>query len=170
MSDGGGRDAASRTVAFLTGTRADFGKVQPLERAIAASGFETAYFVTGMHMLRKYGDTRLEVRRQALGSVYEFVNQSPGDEHDIVLQKTMQGFADWVAEYPVDLVVVHGDRVEALAVALVCAMRYLPCAHVEGSTSSTGIATRSCVGTTLSVQMLPPADCRRWARIRPTRS
>jgi UDP-N-acetylglucosamine 2-epimerase (hydrolysing) len=124
-----------RRIVFVTGTRADFGKMQPLAAAAAAVGFEIAYFVTGMHMLRQYGDTRLEVRAQVESmnaDVYEFVNQSPGDSHDAVLTKTLQGFADWVTEYPADLVVIHGDRIEALAVALVCAINYLPCAHVEG--------------------------------------
>ena len=124
--------STARTLAFVTGTRADFGKMQPLAEAAAARGFVIRYFVTGMHMLRRYGDTRLEVRHQAVGDVHEFVNQSPGDGHDQILGKTMQGFGDWITEYPADLVVIHGDRVEALAVALVCAMRYLPCAHVEG--------------------------------------
>ncbi|MEM9513431.1 MAG: UDP-N-acetylglucosamine 2-epimerase [Actinomycetota bacterium] len=121
-----------RRLAFVTGTRADFGKMQPLAEAAARAGFDVAYFVTGMHMLRQYGDTRVEVRAQAAGDIYEFVNQSPGDEHDVVLAKTMQGFGDWIEEYPADLVVIHGDRVEALAIALTCAMRYIPCAHVEG--------------------------------------
>lgn len=122
----------SRRIAFVTGTRADFGKIQPLASSAAALGFDTAFFVTGMHMLRRYGDTRREVRHQAAGDVYEFVNQSPGDGQDAILAKTMAGFADWIIEHPADLVVIHGDRVEALAVALVCAMRYVPCAHVEG--------------------------------------
>lgn len=121
-----------RRIVFITGTRADFGKLEPLARTAAEAGFETAWFVTGMHMLQRYGDTRLEVRRQSLGDIYEFVNQSPGDAHDVVLAKTMRGFADWITEQPADLVVIHGDRVEALAVALVCATRYIPSAHIEG--------------------------------------
>lgn len=121
-----------KRIVFVTGTRADFGKLQPLEAAASFAGFEVEYFVTGMHMMRLYGDTRIEVRQQAHGGVFEFLNQSPGDPHQVVLSKTMQGFSDWFAENPADLVVIHGDRVEALAVALVCAMKYVPCAHVEG--------------------------------------
>ena len=123
---------APRRILFVTGTRADFGKLLPLAHAAGAAGCETTFFVTGMHMMHRYGATRVEVRQQARGDIYEFINQSPGDGHDVVLSKTMQGFTDWVAENPVDLVVVHGDRVEALAVALVCAMRYIRCAHIEG--------------------------------------
>lgn len=125
-------DRRRRSIVFVTGTRADFGKMQPLADMAASRGFEIKYFVTGMHMLRRYGDTRLEVRHHAVGDVHEFVNQSPGDSHDQILVKTIQGFGDWITEYPVDLVVIHGDRVEALAVALLCATRYIPCAHVEG--------------------------------------
>lgn len=122
----------SRSIAFVTGTRADWGKLLPLANAATEQGFRTTCFVTGMHMLRRYGDTRREVRREAPGDVHEFVNQSPGDGHDAILVKTIRGFGDWLAEYPADLVVLHGDRIEALAVALVCAMRYVPCAHIEG--------------------------------------
>lgn len=122
----------SRRIVFVSGTRADFGKIEPLARSAAARGFEIAWFVTGMHMMQRYGDTRLEVRRHAPGDIYEFVNQSPGDAHDVVLAKTMHGFADWITEQPADLVIIHGDRVEALAVALVCATRYIACAHIEG--------------------------------------
>lgn len=122
----------TKCIAFITGTRADFGKIQPLAIASASAGFRVVYFVTGMHMLRRYGDTRLEVRAEAVGDVYEFINQTPSDNHDTVLAKTMSGFADWVNEHPPALVIIHGDRVEALSVALVCAMRYIPCAHIEG--------------------------------------
>lgn len=129
MSSQGG---TGNRIVFVTGTRADFGKIQPLAASAAEAGFTVAYFVTGMHMLRRYGDTRLEVESQAVGEVFEFVNQKPGDSHDAILAKTMAGFSDWITEYPADLVVIHGDRVEALAVALVCAMQYIACAHVEG--------------------------------------
>ena len=121
-----------KTVTFVTGTRADWGKLLPLARAASANGFRTTFFVTGMHMLKRYGETRFEVRREATGDIYEFVNQSPGDMHDTVLVKTMRSFSDWLYEYNSDLIVVHGDRVEALAVSLVCAMKYIPCAHIEG--------------------------------------
>lgn len=121
-----------RRIVFVTGTRADFGKILPLATSAAERGFEVAFFVTGMHMLQRYGDTRREVRQRAVGDIYEYVNQSPSDPHDVILSKTMMGFSDWITEYPADLVVIHGDRVEALAVALLCATRYIPCAHIEG--------------------------------------
>ena len=117
---------------FVTGTRADFGKIKPLAMAAQAAGHEVGFFVTGMHMLDFYGLTKVEVHRTPGVAVHEFLNQRPGDPQDVILAKTVSGFSDFVTEHRPDLVVVHGDRVEALACALVCAINYVRCAHIEG--------------------------------------
>lgn len=121
-----------RSVLFVTGTRADFGKLEPLAIATRDAGFEVSFFTTGMHMLERYGLTKLEVHRTTGVQVHEFLNQRPGDPQDMVLAKTVIGFSDFVKEHAPDLVVIHGDRVEALACALVCATNYIRCAHIEG--------------------------------------
>jgi UDP-N-acetylglucosamine 2-epimerase (hydrolysing) len=121
-----------RSVLFVTGTRADFGKLEPLAIASRDAGFDVSFFTTGMHMLERYGLTKLEVHRTPGVQVHEFLNQRPGDPQDRVLAKTVIGFSDFVKEYTPDLVVIHGDRVEALACALVCATNYIRCAHIEG--------------------------------------
>ena len=121
-----------RSVLFVTGTRADFGKLEPLAIASRDAGFDVSFFTTGMHMLARYGLTKLEVQRTSGVQVHEFLNQRPGDPQDMVLAKTVIGFSDFVKEFAPDLVVIHGDRVEALACALVCATNYIRCAHIEG--------------------------------------
>ena len=122
----------SKSLLFVTGTRADFGKLEPLALAARDAGHQVAFFVTGMHMLDRYGLTKIEVHRTEGVTVYEFLNQRSGDPQDMVLAKTVLGFSDFLAEHRPDLVVVHGDRVEALACALVCATNYIRCAHIEG--------------------------------------
>lgn len=122
----------TRHLLFLTGTRADFGKLEPLAAAARDAGHRVTFFVTGMHMMDRYGLTKLEVQRMPGVAVYDFVNQRPGDPQDIVLAKTVMGFSDYVAEHRPDLIVIHGDRVEALAGALVSATNYIRSAHVEG--------------------------------------
>lgn len=117
---------------FVTGTRADYGKLEPLARAAQQAGFQIAFFITGMHMMKRYGETRLEVRRFAGAEFFEFVNQRESDAQDFILSKTILGFSDFVHEHRPDLVIIHGDRVEALAASLVCAMRYILSAHIEG--------------------------------------
>lgn len=121
-----------KRILFLTGTRADFGKIEPVARACQTAGFEISFFITGMHMLGAYGMTKIEVRRFADAGFHEFVNQKAGDPHDLVLSKTILGLSDWLRENPQDLVVIHGDRIEALAGALVCATNAIRSAHIEG--------------------------------------
>lgn len=122
----------SKRILFLTGTRADFGKIEPLALAARGAGHTINFFVTGMHMLEKYGATKHEVHRLEGVEVHEFINQRIGDPQDLILSKTILGFSDWVYEHKPDLVVVHGDRIEALAASLVCATNYIRCAHIEG--------------------------------------
>ncbi len=122
----------SRSLLFVTGTRADFGKLEPLAIAARDAGFAVSFFVTGMHMLDRYGLTKNEVHRLAGVAASDFLNQRIGDPQDMVLAKTVIGFSDFVAEHRPDLVVVHGDRVEALACALVAATNYIRSAHIEG--------------------------------------
>lgn len=122
----------TRRILFLTGTRADFGKLEPLAAAARDAGHKVTFFVTGMHMMERYGLTKMEVHRMPGVRVHEFLNQRPGDGQDIVLAKTIVGFSDYVTENCPDLVIVHGDRIEALAGALVAATNYIPSAHIEG--------------------------------------
>jgi UDP-N-acetylglucosamine 2-epimerase (hydrolysing) len=122
----------TRSLLFVTGTRADFGKLEPLAAAARDAGFAVSFFVTGMHMLDRYGRTKLEVARFPGAETFEFLNQRIGDPQDVILAKTVLGFSDFIAEHRPDLAVVHGDRIEALACALVCATNYVRSAHVEG--------------------------------------
>lgn len=124
--------SSKKNLLFVTGTRADYGKLEPLALAAQKAGHNVVFFVTGMHMMEKYGLTKTEVHRESRFTVFEFINQRDGDPQDIVLAKTVSGFSDLMQEERPDLVIVHGDRVEAVACAFVCATNYVPCAHVEG--------------------------------------
>jgi UDP-N-acetylglucosamine 2-epimerase (hydrolysing) len=122
----------TRHLLFLTGTRADFGKLEPLAVAARDAGHRVTFFVTGMHMMDRYGQTRNEVRRVPGVAVEEFVNQAEGDPQDLVLARTVTGFSAYARQVKPDLIVLHGDRIEALAGALVAATNYVRSAHVEG--------------------------------------
>jgi UDP-N-acetylglucosamine 2-epimerase (hydrolysing) len=121
----------NKRILFLTGTRADYGKLKPLISTLAGS-FEVHIFVTGMHMLKVFGSTFLEVKKDGFKNVFLFVNQRTDDHLDQVLAKTISGFSDYIRETPPDMIIVHGDRVEALAGSIVGAMNNILVAHVEG--------------------------------------
>lgn len=122
-----------KVIVFLTGTRADFGKLKPLILEIAKNNkYVIKIFITGMHTLSKYGSTYKEIEILNVGCIYKFINQSDGDGMDHVLAKTIMGFADYCREVKPDLVVIHGDRVEALAGAAVASLNNILVAHIEG--------------------------------------
>lgn len=121
-----------KSLLFVSGTRADFGKLEPLAVAARDTGFEVSFFVTGMHMLEQYGLTKNEVRNIKGIQVHEFLNQRVTDPQDVILSKTVGGFSDFCREHRPDLVIIHGDRIEALACAIVCATNYIRSAHIEG--------------------------------------
>lgn len=153
----------SRSILFVTGTRADFGKLEPLALAARDAGFAVSFFVTGMHMMARYGLTKVEVHRLSGIAVHEFLNQRAGDPQDMVLAKTVIGFSDFTREHRPDLVVIHGDRVEALACALVCATNYIRCAHIEGGEVSGTIDEiyRHCNSKLASNHFVSSADAAR---------
>lgn len=123
----------NKKILFLTGTRADFGKLKSLIVKIEDSKFLDAHlFVTGMHMLKKYGLTAHEVEKCRFSSIYKYINQNSNDTMDIVLAKTIHGLSDFVKELSPDLIVIHGDRVEAMAGAIVGSLNNILVAHVEG--------------------------------------
>lgn len=124
---------APKKVVFLTGTRADFGKLKPLMLALKSNpAFEMHVFITGMHMLAKYGYTCEEVERTGFTNIYKYINQNSNDGMDNILAKTIAGLSDYVREIQPDLIVVHGDRVEALAGATVGALNNILTGHIEG--------------------------------------
>ncbi|EPX6929509.1 UDP-N-acetylglucosamine 2-epimerase [Vibrio alginolyticus] len=122
-----------KKILFLTGTRADFGKLKSLIRKVDQhSDFEAHIFITGMHMITKYGMTAREVEKAGFKSLYKYINQNGYDSMDVVLSKTIQGLSDYVKEIQPDMIVVHGDRVEAMAGAIVGALNNILVAHIEG--------------------------------------
>lgn len=154
--------STGKRLLFVTGTRADYGKLEPLALAAQSAGHSVTFFVTGMHMLDKYGLTKTEIHHQSRFSVVEFINQRDGDPQDIILSKTVIGFSDFLQEQRPDLVIIHGDRVEALACSLVCATNYIRCAHVEGGEVSGTIDEqfRHCNTKLSTVHLVSSEDAR----------
>lgn len=127
----------NKKILFLTGTRADFGKLKPLMKVVEGSAsFECAIFVTGMHTLSRYGYTVDEVKKAGFKNIYMFMNQIHGEPMDLILANTIGGLSRYVQEYDPDMIVVHGDRVEALAGAIVGAFSNILVSHIEGGEMS----------------------------------
>lgn len=123
----------NKRIAFLTGTRADFGKLRPLMDKIENSEkFDCYIFVTGMHTLSKYGDTYEEVQKRGYKNIFIFMNQTHTTDQDTILANTITGFGNFVKEISPDMIVIHGDRVETLAGAIVGSFNNILVSHIEG--------------------------------------
>tara|TARA_B100000945_G_scaffold291970_1_gene266880 strand:- start:9691 stop:10818 length:1128 start_codon:yes stop_codon:yes gene_type:complete len=126
----------NKRILFITGTRADFGKLKPLMKCVEDSkSFTCNIFVTGMHLLKRYGETHDEIRKSGFDNLYLYINQivnTENDQMDIILGKTIDGLGHYLREFETDLIIVHGDRVEALAGAVVGALNNTPVCHIEG--------------------------------------
>lgn len=133
------KQTTRKKILFVSGTRADFGKIKPLIQQVKDSDdFEYQIFATGMHMLSVYGMTVLEIKKAGFDNIYSFINQDSAitSQMDLVLATTVQGLAYYVREYNPDLLVVHGDRVESLAGAIVGSLNNILVAHIEGGERS----------------------------------
>ena len=123
----------NKKILFLTGTRADFGKIKSLITVLDAhQDFEVFVFVTGMHLQKEYGYTLIEIERCQFKNVLTFENHTHETTMDLTLAKTIEGLSSYFKEVHPDLIVVHGDRVETLAGAIVGSLNNTLVAHIEG--------------------------------------
>jgi UDP-N-acetylglucosamine 2-epimerase (hydrolysing) len=122
-----------RKIVFLSGTRADFGKLKSLIEIVRKSKlFDVHIFATGMHLDVKYGYTVHEIEKCGFDNIFKFINHDSEGFMDITLSRTIEGFANYIRTINPDLIIVHGDRIEALAGATVGALNNILVAHIEG--------------------------------------
>ena len=132
--------SVSKRVVFLTGTRADFGKMKSLILILqGADDYDVHVFATGMHMNSNYGKTVDEIVKSGIFNIYQYINHDTVGAMDRTLAKTIDGFSHYIAEIKPDLIVVHGDRSEALAGAIVGSLNNVLVAHIEGGEVSGAI-------------------------------
>lgn len=122
-----------KKIVFLTGTRADFGKLKSLIKITQNSDlFDVHIFATGMHLNKKYGKTIIEIQKSGFKNIFPYINHDDIEHMDRTLAKTIDGFSHYVNDLEPDLIIVHGDRVEALAGAIVGSLNNILVAHIEG--------------------------------------
>lgn len=122
-----------KKIVFLSGTRADFGKIKSLILGFQKNNrFKVSVFVTGMHLLKRYGSTIHEIRKSGIKNIFKFNNQKINERMNSILSNTIRGFDKFIQKEKPDLIVVHGDRLEALAGATAGMFNNILVAHIEG--------------------------------------
>ena len=79
-----------KKIVFLSGTRADFGKIKSLILGFQKNNrFKVSVFVTGMHLLKRYGSTIHEIRKSGIKNIFKFNNQKINERMNSILSNTM---------------------------------------------------------------------------------
>ena len=64
-----------KKISFLTGTRADFGKIYPIIHFLSKNKFNIELIVTGMHLLKIYGYTINEIYKKLSNiNLFKYLN------------------------------------------------------------------------------------------------
>ena len=94
--------------------------------------FNLSIFVTGMHMLKEFGNTYYEIIKDGFENIT--LDHSYQYTHNMTfsLAHVMLSFSKFVEEEKPDMIVVHGDRLDALAGAIVGCFNNILVAHIEG--------------------------------------
>tara|TARA_A100001015_G_scaffold296643_1_gene377185 strand:- start:355 stop:1017 length:663 start_codon:yes stop_codon:yes gene_type:complete len=125
---------AKKNILFVTATRAEFGKIKNMIAMLNKNKkYNITIIVTGMHMMSKYGSTYLEVKNFfPKNKIIYFKNQTENQTQDIALSTTIKKISPVLKKISPDLIIIHGDRVEALAVAISGSFNNYLIAHLEG--------------------------------------
>lgn len=131
-----------RRVAVVTGSRADYGLLYWLIHDLHhAPDFELQLVVSGMHLMPRFGHTLDAIKRDGFpiaATVDLAVESDTPHAMARAIGTGTAGFADAFAKLAPDLVVILGDRFEALAAATAAFAERLPIAHVHGGEVTEG--------------------------------
>lgn len=132
----------TRKICIFTGARSDFGLLQPLIRAVMQDeALELQLVVTGAHLSGDFGSSVGEIERAGLPIAKRIEILGGGDTALDVAKaagRGMIGFSDAFGELQPDIVVVLGDRYEALAAVFSSVILGIPVAHLHGGEITEG--------------------------------
>lgn len=97
-----------------------------------AEEFEAHIYVSGMHLLETLGNTYREVLKDGYRNVHVAYGLAGTRKASYDLGDVICNLTGYVSKIRPDLIVVHGDRIDALAGAAVGALNNIRVAHIEG--------------------------------------
>ena len=122
-----------KKILFITGTRADYGKMKTLMKALDQDDqFSVFVFVCGMHLSEIFGSTYKEVLKDGYENTYIAYSLFQTSSGSINFGNTIMCLSGYVDNIKPDMILVHGDRMEALAGAVVGALHNILVGHIEG--------------------------------------
>lgn len=131
-----------RKIAIATSTRADWGLLSPIAKALAArDDCEVTVIATNMHLDPRYGMTVSEIEADGFTDIRRVAMDAESDSplHTAEASaRCLAGFAREFSELKPDLCVILGDRYEMLTVATAATIMRIPIVHIAGGEISEG--------------------------------
>ena len=124
-----------RKIAYVTGTRADFGLMTRILKAISQSKkLSLQVYATGVHLMKEFGMTVDQVKREFIGTK-EIPSIFESDSRHGMAKFTgdfLGKLIDVFSKDRPDFVLTLGDRSEMLCTAMACLYLNIPMGHVHG--------------------------------------
>jgi GDP/UDP-N,N'-diacetylbacillosamine 2-epimerase (hydrolysing) len=125
-----------KKIAVVTGTRAEYGILYPVLKAIAARPeLKLSLVVTGMHLSHEFGYTVQEIEKDGF-KIDARVDMLLSSDTVGAMAKSVGvgilGMAQVWEQLKPDIILVLGDRIEPLAAVITGAYMNIPIAHIHG--------------------------------------
>lgn len=132
----------NRNVAVFTGTRAEYGLLYWLMKDIQSSqSMNLQVIVSGMHLSPEFGETWRSIEADGF-DIDAKVEMLLSSDSDVGVVKSMGlgtlGFADALDRLRPEILIVLGDRFEALAIVQAALIMRIPVAHLHGGEITEG--------------------------------
>ncbi|HAT50881.1 MAG: UDP-N-acetylglucosamine 2-epimerase (hydrolyzing) [Nitrospirae bacterium] len=131
-----------RTIAIITGSRAEYGLLQPLMTAVREDPrTDLALIVTGMHLDPRFGATVTTIAADGFEIAAQVAIPLAGDSPMAVARAMgvgLPGIAEVLERIKPAILVILGDRYEMLCAAQAALLTNIPIAHIHGGESSEG--------------------------------
>lgn len=125
---------------MVTGTRAEYGLLKPvMEQIKLACELELNIIVTGMHLSSLFGLTVKEIIKDGFQIEAKVKMLSKNDNSDETARSIGEGIIGLSGAFKrnkPDIVIVLGDRIEALAATIAAVYSNIPVAHIHGGDSA----------------------------------
>jgi len=123
-----------KKICYVTGTRADYGLMRSTLNKINTE-FDLSLIVTGMHLNKEFGHTVDEIEKDPFkicSKVDMLLSGDSGGAMAKAFGKAVIGITHALEQEAPDLILILGDRGEALAAAISAAHLNIPIAHIHG--------------------------------------
>lgn len=131
-----------KKVCIVTGTRAEYGLLKPvIDKVNNSDTMDLQLVVTGMHLSPEFGLTYREIEEDGY-PIAAKIEMLLSSDTAVGVTKSMgvalMGFADYFEVHQPDIVVILGDRYEALMAATAAVIAKVPIAHIHGGELTEG--------------------------------